>query len=317
MVLESIFDEKQVMRKPLMMLFLAILLSGTAILTSHLIFPSTESILGIAFITIGAIPIIHAAYLKEEAKEIRQNIGGTFLERHFSLIKIYSWFFIGLVISFAFWFIVLPSNPGEFCVLDGCFAQPCKTGIFEEQLKTLDGIENLRSRITGNVIAQPNCAEDFFCVFRLIFMNNTNVLIIAVLTSFVYGAGALFVISWNASVIGVLVGKSIIAEQHFRFLGLLPHGIPELMGYFIGAIAGGIVSAGITRKKHFKNEMRIVFKDALFLIFLALFSLLIGAAVEAYLISGDEIMGLTVAMFYIILIMTLIVGHSARHYREK
>jgi len=96
----------------------------------------------------------------------------------------------------------------------------------------------------------------------IIFFNNAFFVMVPVLVfSFIYGAGAVFLIGWNASVLGVLIGKDIVgyAATHggptalyiasCRMLGLFPHGLFESLGYFAGAISGGIIGVAISKKR--------------------------------------------------------------------
>ena len=113
------------------------------------------------------------------------------------------------------------------------------------------------------------------------------VLVWAILFSFAYGVGAIFLIVWNASVIGLVIGKELVStdliQATMRAIGLLPHGIPEIVAYFIGAIAGGIISVGITGR-HKKCAMENCLKDAAVLVATAFIVLFVAAIIEAYLI---------------------------------
>ncbi len=325
MVLESLFNSEDIAREPFKLLLVGFLLSGAAMFTSHLIFMEHTSVLSVAFITIGLTPLIHAFYTRLEAQETK--IGKTFMERHMGLIKIYSWIFIGIILSYGLWFTVLPEKHTDTCFGSNCFHLPTKSEVFSEQTKTLEGIKNLKNRITGQAtlpeiahecasIIADICLSGFSFILHFILVNNLNVLILAALFSFLYGAGALFLISWNASVLGTLLGQNILAENHFGFLGLLPHGIPELLGYFFAAIGGGILSVAIVKRNRSKNEFKIVAIDAFILFVLAIVSLVVGAIIEAYLITGDELFALTIATIYIIALIVLVVGHGTKHYKN-
>src|SRR4030066_4151 len=71
--------------------------------------------------------------------------------------------------------------------------------IFAQQLFTLQ-TETLGSigAPTGKIIS----AEDF----TRFFLNNTKVMTLIFILSAVMGAGAVFILAWNASVIGVFLG---------------------------------------------------------------------------------------------------------------
>ena len=152
--------------------------------------------------------------------------------------------------------------------------------------------------MTGNFTIGPeSCGENAQCWFDIIFYNNAFVMLLSVIFSFVYGAGAVFLIGWNASIIGVVVGKDIVqamavsgnfvqafATGLYNALGLLPHGLPEAMGYFFGAIAGGIIGVAISKRSYLPHELRTIGKDAIVTLSLALILLFIGAWIEAIVI---------------------------------
>jgi len=289
-VLESLVDTAAVKRHPAVMMLLAIVLSSAAFWVAFSTFPESASILGIAFITIAFVPILHLIMAETEEEEVETpGWAGGFLKRHFSVVKIYAWFFLGIVISYAFWFSVLPAETrGRF---------------FEVQERELGKITAFKSSLAGNASAAltggGNCTKEFSCWFNIIFINNATVLFWAVLFSFAFGAGAIFLISWNASIIGVVIGRDIaslasaysglgeyslvaaFAHGLFNAVGFIPHGLPEITGYFVGAIAGGIISAAISKKKFRTHEFEIVAKDAAFLVLVGLLLLLLGAAIEA------------------------------------
>ncbi len=293
MVLESIISGKQARKHPLVMMFLAALLASIGIWTSYYTFPSSASILSIGFVTIGIVPILYTIFILEEAEEASK--GGfwpSFIARHFDLMKIYAWFFIGLILAYSLWYVVLPSD--------------IRNTVFEEQNSVIDSIGNLKNNLTGNITGSDLvCGKNTFCWFDVILKNNLRVLFLAVMLSIVYGVGAMFLIAWNASVIGAVIGKDaliMVAESYssfgplayvfayghglFKAIGLIPHGIFEIGGYFVGAIAGAIISIVVTKGHYRKHELSQIGKDTIGLIFLALLLLVIGALIEAMLITG-------------------------------
>ncbi len=285
MVLEAIVSGKELMKHPLVMLFIAILFSSTGMWLAFFTFPGSSSILGIAFVTIALVPVMHSIFVREEAIEAETgHWTPNFIQRHFTLIKIYAWFFIGLIICYAFWYAILPVET--------------RSVVFSEQEGTLGSIEALKSSMTGNfTLANSPCAKNEGCWFNLIFFNNAFVMLLSVLFSFVYGAGAVFLIGWNASVIGVVIGRDVLQTMAvngnflqafgtglYNALGLLPHGLPESIGYFFGAIAGGIIGVAVMKRSYKPHELRIIGKDAIVSIGIALVLLFIGAWIEAMVI---------------------------------
>jgi len=107
--------------------------------------------------------------------------------------------------------------------------------------------------------------------------------------SFFFGTGALFILSWNASVIGVFVSNLAkefsakysysLAQGHLdALLSIAVHGIPEIGAYFIAGIAGGILSFGMIRGRH---DFRIA-KDAAALYMLSALILVFAAVLEVW-----------------------------------
>ncbi len=82
------------------------------------------------------------------------------------------------------------------------------------------------------------------------------------------------------------LGKAGALTGLLKALGYIPHGLPEVMAYFIGSIAGGIISVAITKKKYKTHEFEQIAKDVLYLLVLSYVVLFVGALVEAYFIVG-------------------------------
>ncbi|MEK6902957.1 MAG: stage II sporulation protein M, partial [archaeon] len=142
---------------------------------------------------------------------------------------------------------------------------------------------------------------DFWSVTQFLFANNATVLLLAILFSFLFGEGALFLIGWNASIIGTVMGKIAVQAlanmpTHdalsilfaigygvYHGIGFIPHGLPEVVAYYIGAIAGGIISASMAKQVYRTNEFQTIAKDAAGLIIIALLLLFGAALIESYL----------------------------------
>ncbi|MBS3061132.1 MAG: stage II sporulation protein M [Candidatus Diapherotrites archaeon] len=272
MVLESVLRSQFALKHPFSMLIFGIVITflgaGMALTT----FPNAASVLSIAFITIGTIPLLFHTLSREEKHEIHApGNPATFFGRHFHLISLYGYFFLGLIIAHAY----LYSN----------LSPDFRSQLFEEQENTYGQIENLRGKTTEGEFENA-CKSDRFWPLSIgcIFSNNAVVLGWTLFMSFIFGAGAIFLIAWNASVIGLVIGQEILASDHFQALGkfgcLLPHGIPEVGAYFIGAIAGGIISAAIAQKVYRTDKFRIIAQDVIVMIILAYLLLFFGSLIE-------------------------------------
>jgi len=62
----------------------------------------------------------------------------------------------------------------------------------------------------------------------------------------------------------------------------LPHGSFEIGAYFIGAIAGGLISAAVTRRKSIKFWP--VVQDSMKLLVISFIFLIIGGTIETFII---------------------------------
>jgi len=175
------------------------------------------------------------------------------------------------------WYIFLPSDYAGI--------------LFERQTAT---IQSINKNFSGNAVS--NLSH-----FGKIFLNNSKVLLFSVLFAFVYSAGAIFILTWNATVIGTAIGNFIrvnLSEYssslgffgaggyfHVFSLGILKysiHGVPEIFAYFYGGLAGGILSAAII-KKHF-NTPRFdhIMADFFELLLISVAFLIVAGFLEVY-----------------------------------
>ena len=271
MVLESIIDPHNAEKKPWHVFFIAIIFTFIAIFVSNVLFPSEISILTIAFITILFVPFFQHLFSIEEKKdeaEAEGKIREGILQRHKQIIIIFSYFFLGIIVATSFVYIFFPGHAEK---------------LFTLQTKTL---ESISTQATGHAV--------FDTAFWRILTNNTSVLLLIFLTSILFASGAIFILAWNASVIGVFVGLFIeslietgmstgVAYLYGVPLGLgqiIIHGLPEVVAYFLVSIAGGILSVAIVREKFNTPEFKEVFKDAFIFFIVAEFLIILAAWLE-------------------------------------
>jgi uncharacterized membrane protein SpoIIM required for sporulation len=131
--------------------------------------------------------------------------------------------------------------------------------------------------------------------FERYLFNNTQVMFLFFILSVLFGAGAIFILAWNASVIAVFVG--ILANKLVPALGapmayvygvgaglgsIALHGVPEIAGYFFAGVAGGILSVGLLREKFMSKEFKEMAKDSLIWIGIGEGLIILGAFLEAF-----------------------------------
>jgi len=264
MVFELLINPKEAEAKPVEMFFYGLIITSISLFTAYYIFPSSSSVIFLFLVTIATLPTVRAILLEdEEFDEEREKIDMSFFEQHERTIMVYAYFFLGVLISVSFWHTVLPETYSSV--------------LFSQQISTITSI-----RVSG-------AATESMMSFWTILSNNLKVTTIAFLMSFFFGTGALFILSWNASVIGVFVSNLAkefsakysysLAQGHLdALLSIAVHGIPEIVAYFIAGIAGGILSFGMIRGR---QDFRIA-KDAAALYMISALILVFAAVLEVW-----------------------------------
>ncbi len=277
-MIEMLFKPKDVERRPWQMFFVGMLYSTISFLFVALIFGADDilkegaGILLVTFTVICCFPFFYYILKSEENKDVVITNSGKLMKEHYKAISILLWLFLGILITFSFWYIVLPGSSGQhfnfqirsFCAINN----PTNYNLC---------VENNGSIVTGAATKVGS--------FLSIFSNNISVLIFTIIFSLAFGAGAIFILVWNASVISAAIG--IFAEGSLKnlplgFLRYMIHGIPEIAAYFVGALAGGIVSVAIVRKDLEGERKWIIFEDALILLIVAIVILIISAFIEVF-----------------------------------
>ncbi len=252
MVLESLLRAHARSYKILGMSFLC---SFLAIVLSVRMFPAQSSILSVALITMIFIPFFQKMFERDELSEVLslRNLKDNVFSRHSPTVKAFSMFFLGTALAISTAFFFLPDYAGAFSL----------------QSDTLRSFATGRATDTGTMI--------------MLMLNNTQVMLLMFILSTILGAGAILILAWNASVIGVYVGmvarafSAASVDPAFAYLygvnaGLFSialHGIPEIMAYFVAGIAGGILSVGMAREDVQSLKFKRVLVDSLKLLVLA------------------------------------------------
>ncbi|MGC9133022.1 MAG: stage II sporulation protein M [Nanopusillaceae archaeon] len=132
-------------------------------------------------------------------------------------------------------------------------------------------------------------------LFTYILFNNMTVLLLFFSFSIIFGAGAIYLLLWNSSIIGVFLGlkateintTNIFYKYIFYpFLSLsemLPHGLLEFLGYFLAALSGNILSMAFIKGLD-KETLENILSDSLALFVLSILFIFIAAVIEAYII---------------------------------
>ena len=279
MVLESLLSPFQAEQRPSRLLFLGAVFCVVSIILSLWIFRSQSSLVMVFFTATAALPLIYNTIKMEEEKDLEGMEEKWLLKEHGKALRVFMYLFIGATIAYSLAYVLLSSD--------------LITLIFQSQTATINSIN---SRVTGFLSFSANMG-----FFSKIFLNNIKVLIFCILFSFIYGSGAIFILMWNASVIGTAMGNFMRSElvkaaqlvgfdkvaHYFQILslGLLRysiHGIPEILAYFIGGLAGGIIGIAVIRHDFGTTKFEHILLDSADLLLLSLGVLFIAAVLEVF-----------------------------------
>ncbi len=296
-MLESLLNPRKA--KPYEVFIFGLIFAPLAFFFSYMLFPEFSSVLGCAFITILFVPFFQHLFLDEEKKEEwdtihkkRENV----FHRHEHVLVFYSSFFLAIILMLSILFFFLPDSK--------------RSVLFSKQIQELQRISTLS---TGHVISSNS---------GLIFLNNTLVLLLAFASSLLFGTGAIFILSWNASVIasfsGIwarsLISKGLPPSMAFLYgvpnalLAIALHGIPEITGYFFAGFAGGILSVGLLREKFGSKEFKKIFLDSIIFLLIGEYSIFIAAFIE----TGTGLLAILEFIFWVVTMSVLFVSSKIK-----
>ncbi len=280
-MLESIINPKRAEKGPWKMFFIGLIYSSLSILLVHWFFANDavlskfSGMIVVTFCVMFSLPFMYYIIKQEEKED--EEVEGIFNVWHAHSDAIYSfmWLFLGFIVAFSFWHIVLQDS-----------------NLFNAQLETYcminnpGGVEDCVEKYSFEKKILPTGAATKEIRLLSIVENNIYVMIFTLVFSLIFGAGAIFVLAWNASVISSAIGiftKNQIIDIPFGIARYMLHGFPEIAAYFITALAGGIFGAGIIRNGIANKKSLRVIENVVILLFIAIIILIIAAAIEVYL----------------------------------
>ncbi|MDD5181705.1 MAG: stage II sporulation protein M [Candidatus Nanoarchaeia archaeon] len=293
MVLESIITPKSAHKAPQMNFVLGFMYSAIAIVLAFFIFPSDPSLSVIFLTTLAALPLLINVLTDEQEEsmaELKVNNRLPLIKSHLDVFMVFAWMFAGFLACFIIVYIFFPPSFVKI--------------IFSDQIETIQSIVGTSGFFTGPAAEVSGNAINSAAVtaeegLKVILINNFKVLLFALLFSFLYGAGAIFILAWNASILAVAMGSLVktkiaalgslagfgLIAAYFQAGGVsalryLIHGIPEISAYFFGAVAGGIISAAVVRSDYRDPKFYEIVLDSIDLIAFASLLLIIGALIE-------------------------------------
>jgi uncharacterized membrane protein SpoIIM required for sporulation len=279
-MIEMIIRPKRAQRHPWEMFFVGLFYASISFLLVSFVFRKDfvlregSGLLLVIFTVICCLPFVYFIIKLEEGKDIQIDDSGKLIKEHWKALVALMWLFLGFVVAFSFWHILMPEQSGQN---------------FNFQIKTFCAINspsNYDACISNYGVPSLTGSATGMNTFLSIFSNNIYVLIFTILFSLVFGAGAIFILVWNASVIASAIGifsKGNLISLPAGLLRYMIHGLPEISAYFVGALAGGIVSVAVIRKDLRGEGTWKILQDALILVILAIIILIVAGLMEVYL----------------------------------
>jgi uncharacterized membrane protein SpoIIM required for sporulation len=241
-------------------IFISFIFTALAITVTHFFVPfkiSGQNLSGIISVLLASLgasyPLIRYLERREtEEEEIKKAEELKLLERHWNELEIYLAFFIGATLSFAISNYYLPGN------------------FFSTQ-------EAVIGSITGNIVNQG--------LFMDIITNNVSVFFLTFMLSFLLTAGIVFILVWNASVLGVFLSNisKNITSLPIVALSYLPHGILEIAAYIFAGISGFFFSHEFKDFLEWEDKEKALklMEDSMFLLVIGLIFLVLAGLLES------------------------------------
>ena len=277
MVLEGLFNPFTVKKKPWEMFLAGVIYTYVALGLSYMVFSESAGLLMVFLIVLATSPMLYFTIKNEEELDLKYDHEWVLLKEHTKVLIFLMFLFLGILVAMVSAYVFLPDSVVNV--------------VFSLQQQAISHVNaNVQQGITGNVTKLD--------LFSSILFNNMKVLFFCIIFSFLYGTGAIFILTWNASVIAAAMGSlfknkvidgaasavmassgSIFSAVVYSFFRFMTHGLLEIAAYFVAGLAGGIISIALI--KHNLQEDRVLF-DSLDLILISMGILIAAGIVEVY-----------------------------------
>jgi uncharacterized membrane protein SpoIIM required for sporulation len=281
-MLEMLINPKKAEKRPWEMFFVGAFYATISLILVQWIFSGDPvlskytGILVVTFCVMFTIPFMYYAIKNEEEKDLAMKGFKLLLKEHSKALLYFMFLFLGLIVAFSFWYIVFDSGNQNFRAQIETYCIINKPTHFDECVSEY-GVQHV-SKTTAFLTAREKIVN--------IFANNIYVLIFTLVFSLIFGAGAIFILAWNASVISAAIGifsKSQLINLPLGVLRYMIHGVPEIGAYFAGALAGGIISIAVIKHDVHSEKFWTILQDSLNLVILSVLLLFFAALIEVFI----------------------------------
>jgi len=278
MVFERLVSVKNLEKKPWELFFFGIFWTSFGSALALFLFPEYASVISVTFTVILCLPFVYHSLSDEEDLYHNPVPELGLMKAHSHLFTCFTFLFLGILTSYFLWFVFAPPDWASL--------------LFQAQASAISGANSG----TGNF--------GVVSTWGLIFWHNTQILLVSALLAFFLGAGPIFLLAWNSSVIAAAMGSQaqsqlalIISSEgtlqwheaaqaiFFPFYRYLLHGVPEIGAFIIGGLAGSLISIAVIRHKWGSHHFKRTMTDATILVVLSIAILFIAAGIEVWVLT--------------------------------
>ena len=282
MVLELLFNPFSLKKKPWQMFIVGFFNSIIALILSYIVFKDAAGLLSVFLVVMSTLPLFYVTIKREEELDFKYP-ESRILKEHAKVLFFFMFLFFGIMSAMVLAYVFLP--------------QTMVNSVFNLQQSAIMNVNNAIQAGPSSAVVTGNITS--ISLFMRILFNNFKVLFFCLIFSFLYGAGAIFILTWNASVIASAMGNLIKTEvahainsiglpsvatyfsaAAFSVFRYMTHGIFEIAAYFIAGLAGGIISIAFI-KQRLKDPK--IYMDVLDLVLISIGLLVVGGIIEVYI----------------------------------
>lgn len=279
-MLEMLINPKKAEKRPWEMFFIGLFYASLSVILVVWVFSKdavlvkSSGMLVVLFTVLFSIPFVYYTLRLEESRITKDRGSWQLLKDHRRAIYAFLFLFLGFTVAFFIWYSILPTTD-SFRTQIEVYCQINRPSSFNDCV-TQYGIKDAPS-----IVPFLSNKERLF----LIFTNNMYVLLFTLIFSLIFGAGVIFILAWNSTVIGAAMG--IFTD--YNIAGILSgvarfflHGIFEIASYFVIALAGGVVSVAVVNHETGTGKFWDILQDSLNLIIASIVILFLAALLEVF-----------------------------------
>ncbi|MBU0530762.1 MAG: stage II sporulation protein M [Nanoarchaeota archaeon] len=251
----SFLDPEEIKKHPVNVIYIAAFMITIGFISAFFIFPGVFSISVISFSSLFLLPFVMRMLETEKISKRKFRFSYIF-SRHKKMIIFFIFIFIGMSIEYTLLYGLVPPNIGNVA--------------FEQQLGLF--LKSPAEYVSGTEI------------FWGIVSNNMRLVFICMLLSIIYGVGAVFILNYNASIVGIIYGsgiRSFIWGATYPVLPhpilYLPHIIVEILAYLFASLAGAMLYKSI---KLGEKSYSVFMRDSLIFLGLSIILIFVAGYIE-------------------------------------